>query len=109
MMRLKANKTSLYKLVHYYTALPRMKETQFAKLRSMYCLTWTNAYGLCCKAVLGVFGGKPSLVVTWSDPEGNEVSREDHDLELSDLRDRGMVEEVYNPVFRQRVLNEEGL
>lgn len=105
MMRLKASKTSLYKLVHYYTALPRMKETQFAKLRSMYCLTWTNAYGLCCKAVLGVFGGKPSLVVTWSEPDGNEL----HDLGLSDLRDRGMVEEVYNPVFRQRVLNEEGL
>lgn len=107
MLRLKASKTSLYKLVHYYTALPRMKETQFSKFRSMYCLTWTNDYGLCCKAVLGVFGGKPSLVVTWSEPEGNEVSREDHDLELSDLRDRGMVEKVYTPVLRRYVLDEE--
>ena len=90
MLRLKANKTSLYKLVNYYVSLPRMRQTQFTKAyRSPdYWLTWTDGWGRCGKAFLSACGGKPLLSITKSELWGEEVSREVHTLELADLRER---------------------
>ena len=94
MLRLKATKTSLYKLVRYYEPLPPMGRTQYIKAYRdpSYWLEWMDASGLWCKAFCSTCGGKPLLAITKRDG-GEEVSRVVHDLDLSDLRERGMVEE----------------
>lgn len=97
MLRLKAAKTSLYKLVHYYEPLPPMGRTQFTKASRDpdYWLEWTDACGISCKAFLSCCGGKALLAITKRDG-GAEVSCVVHGLELSDLLERGMVE-VFTP------------
>lgn len=94
MLRLKATKTSLYKLVHYYEPLPPMGRTQFTKAfrEPDYWLEWTDACGLFCKAFLSCCGGKALLSIAKRDG-GKAVSCVVHGLELSDLLERGMAEE----------------
>lgn len=95
MLRLKANKTSLYKLVHDYEPVPPMRRTQFTKAfrDPDYWLEWADACGLWCKAFFSTCGGKPLLSITKRDG-GEEVSRVVHGLTLSDLLERGMVEKI---------------
>lgn len=94
MLRLKANKTSLYKLVHYYEPMPKMRKTTFTKAPRTpdYWMEWMDACGLWCKAFLSVCAGKPLLSITKYDCD-EEVSRKVHDLSIADLRERDMVEE----------------
>lgn len=97
MLRLKATKTSLYKLVHFYEPLPPMRRTQYIKSSRdpSYWLEWMDACGLWCKAFCSTCDGKALLAITKLDG-GEEVSRVVHGLELSDLLERGMVE-VFTP------------
>ena len=107
MLRLKATKTSLYTLVHFYEPLPPMRRTQFTKApRSPdYWLAWTDSCGLCCKAFLSTCAGEPLLSITRCELWGTEVSRVVHELALSDLQERGMVEEFARPMGRRCCLD----
>lgn len=88
-MRLKANKTSLYKLVAEHQPLPSMKKTQFCKApRSRsYFLHWYNdAIDEYCKAFFSVCGGIPSLGLT--------IGSEWHvvNFTIQELQGRGMID-----------------
>jgi hypothetical protein len=66
-MRLKANKTSLYKLVGLYQPLPKMKDTRFSKIprERSYILSWFNSVlGENCRANFSVAAGRPFLGLT---------------------------------------------
>ena len=83
-MKLKATKTSLYKLVSEYVPLQKMKETTFYKLscRRTYFLDW-NPEG---HAIFYVCSGRPLLAIRT--PEGWAY----HKLNLQHLITRGMTE-----------------
>lgn len=95
MLRLKTNKTKLYKLVREYDLLPPMSRTTFTKThgRPEYWMRWSNDFGLRCDAFLAAVGGKPKLVITKTEPGGPEVSRVVYTMDIKDLMGRGMVEE----------------
>ena len=84
--RLKATKTSLYKLVAEYADLPPMKQTDFRKaLRCRsYWLHWGD-----CTAYLSASCGCVILTISG---ENRTVYRQT----LAVLRARGMIEEVSN-------------
>lgn len=105
MLRLKANKTSLYKLVRSYESLPPMRRACFTKTprAPTFWLTWTDDCGLCGEAFLSACGGKPLLSITRREFCGEDVSRDVHTLDLSDLRERGMVEVFITPAERRRL------
>lgn len=89
-MRLKATKTSLYKLVSEYQPLPCMKKTEFCKVRGSrsYFLNWHNdVLGEDCYAHFSVYGGIPSL--------GLHIGVEWHvvDFTVQELRERGMIDD----------------
>lgn len=111
MLRLKANKTSLYKLVRFYEPMPLMRRVQFIEARAPrrpdHCLVWTDGHGRSCKASLGPHGGKPLLTITRMEPDGEEASRNTRVLELSDLLERGMVEEYHARMARAYCLHED--
>lgn len=96
-MRLKANKTSLYKLTAEYIALPGMRQVNFQKATRHpdYWLKWhqenTDGY---CDAFLLSSAGCPLLVITERDIFGNRISRTVHRMTVEDLRERDMIEEV---------------
>ena len=105
MFRLKATKTSLYKLVHDYEPLPPMRRTRFTKaFRSPdYRLEWADAAGLWCRALLSDCGGSALLAVTRKEFCGPERSRVVYGLGLPELRRRGMVEEFATAAERRRL------
>lgn len=94
MLRLKANKTSLYKLVSEYETLPPMRRTRFTKAfrEPDYWLEWMGSDGLWHKVFLSACGGKALMSITRKEFCGPEVSRVVYGLEVADLRARGMVE-----------------
>lgn len=104
MLRLKANKTSLYKLVSDYKKLPPMRRVTFTKAPRQpdYWLERTDADGLRCKAYLAGGAGRSLLAITRKEVGGPEVSRVVYSLELEGLRERGMVEEFTTAAERRR-------
>jgi len=94
MLRLKANKTSLYKLVSRFTQLPTLRLTWFSKVprTPSFFLEWSGGY----RAYLTTIMGVPKLSITVYDVDGREMSRAVHNLTVTDLRFLGMVEE-YTP------------
>lgn len=104
MLRLKANKTSLYRLVRNYDpAVGGFRNVEFHKIPRQpdYFLDWGGG-GLRCHAFFATCMGKPLLSITKSDFDGNTVSRATHTLDLEDLRQRGMVEEFTTAAERRR-------
>ena len=95
MLRLKANKTSLYNLVATYKPLPGMRRVDFQKAngRPDYWLEWTTDDGH-TKAFLSSSLGHPILTITTHD--------EAHRLSVEGLRERGMVEEATTAMERRR-------
>lgn len=103
MLRLKANKTSLYNLVATYKPLPGMRRVDFQKAngRPDYWLEWTTDDGH-TKAFLSYSLGHPILTITTHDAAGGQLYHEAHRLSVEGLRERGMVEEVTTAMERRR-------
>lgn len=101
MLRLKANKTSLYNLVATYKPLPGMRRVDFQKAngRPDYWLEWTTDDGH-TKAFLSSSMGHPILTITTHDAAGGQLYHEAHRLSVESLRERGMVEEVTTAMER---------
>ena len=105
MLRLKANKTSLYKLVSDYEGgLPPMRRTRFAKAdrRPDYSLEWTDTDGRRCQAFFCVSAGRALLTIERKRPFEPERSRVVHGLAIGDLQARGMVEEFVTAEERRQ-------
>lgn len=105
MQRLKATKTSLYKLVSEYEVLPLMKRTVFTKApwQADYWLEWRTRDGLWCKAYLASGLGNALLSIEKKETGGQQVSRTVHGLSCAELRARGMVEEFTTMEERRRM------
>ena len=93
-LRLKATKTSLYKLVGSYEALPIMKRTYFTKYRRSYWLRWSDD-DADYKAYLSFCAGKPMLAIERRsyDADG-PPSCKVHVVPVDSLRALGMIEEA---------------
>ena len=76
MLRLKANKTSLYRLVGQYAKLPKMYKTEFKKAPRQpdYWLKWFDGEFFCSAFFTGCVGG-PLLSIKKKARDGTEVSR----------------------------------
>ena len=107
MLRLKANKTSLYNLVATYKPLPGMRRVDFQKAngRPDYWLEWTAGDGP-TQAVSTFSMGCPILTITTHDAAGGQLYHEAHRLSVEGLRERGMVEEVTTAMERRRATHE---
>lgn len=94
MLRLKANKTSLYRLVGQYAKLPKMNKTEFIKAprHPDYWLKWFD--GEFYEAFLVACAGSPLLSVERQDSDGHTITREVYGLNIGDLRQRGMIEDT---------------
>lgn len=108
MLRLTANKTKLYTLVQRYVDnLPPMRSgTQFTKYprKPDYALDWITTKWDTAHAFFSTCMGRPLLSIEIKDGEtGQTVSREVHNLDLQDLRERGMVEEFVTAAERRRL------
>ncbi len=95
MLRLKANKTSLYKLVSEFENLPPMRKTEFRKAyRSPdYWLKWSDSSDFWCEAFLSTCCGECLLAIKKREIDGPKNSRIVHKLEVKSIIDRGMTEE----------------
>lgn len=101
MLRLKANKTALYKLVaDYVDNLPPMRSgTEFIKCPRTPDYAWNTAH-----AFFSTCMGRPLLSIEIRDGEtGKTASRTTYSLTIRDLRERGMVEEFTTAAERRRV------
>ena len=103
MFRLKANKTSLYKLVGEYENLPPMRQVTITKAYRVpgWWMKWTDADGLLCVAFFDTCMGKPLLSIEKKELCGPQVSRMVHALDTKDLLERGMVEEFTTAAERR--------
>lgn len=108
MFRLKANKTSLYKLVSAYEELPPMRRVELKKAPGTpdWWLKWTDADDLLCVAFFSTCMGKPLLSIDKKEFCGPQVSRMVHDLDTRDLLERGMVEEFTTAAERRAAYGE---
>lgn len=107
MLRLKANKTSLYKLVAKYEKLPAMVRTEFIKAprNPDYFLRWTEQHEnvfLRCEAFLAACLGKAKLTIEKKYPDDWRESRVTYGLELESLLERGMVEKFTTAAERRQ-------
>jgi hypothetical protein len=104
MLRLKANKTSLYKLVAEYTDLPGFRRVDFIKAPGTrdYWLEWATGDGY-AKAFLSTIMGRPLLSITVRDVDGHQVSYDVHRQSVEALRERGMIEEFTTAAERRRL------
>ena len=108
MLRLKATKTSLYKLVaEFVPNLPPMRRgTEFIKYPRTpdYALNWITPEWDTAHAFFSTCMGRPLLAIEIKDGEtGKTVSRVTHALILQDLRERGMVEKFTTAAERRRI------
>lgn len=108
MLRLKATKTSLYKLVaEFVPNLPPMRSgTSFTKYPRTpdYALDWiTQEWDTGTCLFLHLHGAARSCPEIRSGETGKTVNRTTHALNLRDLRERGMVEEFITAAERRRV------
>lgn len=100
MLRIKATKTSLYRLVQQKTAktlwvkLPPMRKVRFWKaLRQPdYFLDWYGE-GYSYRAFLAAVGGSPLLTIERYG-EGEQDNRQVIRLTLEELREQGMIEYI---------------
>jgi len=92
-VKLKATKTSLYKLVSLYAALPGMKKTDFTKYRRTFWLRWYDDYAT-YEACFTVCAGRPILTIERRKLDGDAPpTRTVYTITVDDLRSRGMTEE----------------
>jgi len=93
-MRIKTNKTQLYKLVSEYTALPQPKGAQFYKVRghASYFLEWLDGHGNKGRASLSASMGSPLLTIESGDVGEPYTDWKAHRLTTETLQERGMVE-----------------
>lgn len=108
MLRLKANKTALYKLVaDYVDNLPPMRSgIEFIKYPRTpdYALNWITPERNTVHAFFSTCMGRPLLAIEIRDGEtGKTVRRTTHTLTIQDLRERGMVEEFVMAAERRRI------
>ena len=108
MLRLKANKTALYKLVaDYVDNLPPMRSgTEFIKYPRTpdYALNWIIPEWNTAHAFFSTCMGRPLLSIEIRDGEtGKTAGRTTYALTLRDLRERGMVEEFVTAAERRRI------
>ena len=108
MLRLTANKTKLYTLVQKYVDnLPPMRSgTEFTKYPRTpdYALDWITPEWDTAHAFFSTCMGYPLLSIEIKDGEtGKTVSRKVYNLDLQDLRDRGMVERFVTAEERRRL------
>ena len=108
MLRLTANKTKLYTLVQKYVDnFPPMRSgTRFIKYPRTpdYALEWITPKWDKAHAFFSTCMGRPLLSIEIKDGEtGKTVSREVYNLDLQDLRDRGMVERFVTAAERRRL------
>lgn len=110
MLRLRATKTSAYKLVSDYEKLPPMRRVRFTKAPRQpdYWLEWQDSGGLWCKAYLAAGLGRAVLSITRKEFCGPEVSRMVYGLSLKDLGARGMTEEYVTAAERRRAKGKTG-
>ena len=103
MLRLKANKTSLYKLVGEYEDLPPMRQVTITKAYRVpgWWLRWTDAAGLLCVAFFDTCMGQALLSIEKKEFCGPQVSRVVHDLDAKGLLERGMVEKFTTAAERR--------
>ena len=104
--RLKATKTSLYGLVaKYVDDLPPMRSgTEFLKYprTTDYVLDWVTPKGDYAHAFFSTCMGRPLLSIRIKDGDTQEtVSRKVYQLDIQDLRSRGMVE-IFHPVSERK-------
>lgn len=107
MLRLKATKTSLYKLVAEYTTLPGIRRVEFVKAyrEPDFWLKWRtegDQVGDYAEAFLAACLGKPQLSITVRDFDGHEVSRVVHTLTVEQLRERNLLENFTTAAERRR-------
>ena len=105
---LAANKTKLYTLVAGYVEnLPPMRGgTIFVKYPRTpdYALDWITPEWNKAHAFFSTCMGRPLLSIEIRDGEtGKTVSRNVYNLDLQDLRERGMVEEFTTAAERRRI------
>jgi len=100
--RLKATKTSLYKLIANYETLPIMKKTTFKKAyRSpSFWLEWYHGDHW-CKAFFAACMGSALLAVEKREDCGDGRSREVHRPAVAELRKLGMIEDHPPKRYRQ--------
>lgn len=93
MLRLKATKTSLYKLVAKCAKLPGMRWVEFTKVprRPDYFLKWHQEDGFAA-AFFAVGWKGPFLSVEVHDIDGHQLFSTVYHLTVENLRERGMVE-----------------
>lgn len=94
-LKLKATKTSLYKLVGEFEILPIMRKTEFIKAPRTrdWWLKWASGDDF-YKAFFAVFGHSAALVISRKDwLSGKETLRQFFPLPVDKLRERGMIEE----------------
>lgn len=107
MLRLKANKTSLYKLVAgYVDDLPPLRTgTEFTKYPRTpgYALEWITKDWKRARALFSTSMGRPLLSIEIRDDDGNTISRVVHKIAPADLQDRGMAEEFTTAAERRRL------
>ena len=108
MLRLKATKTSLYKLVaEFVPNLPPIRSgTSFTKYPRTpdYALDWITQEWDTAHAFFSTCMGRPLLSIEIRSGEtGKTVSRNVYNLDLQDLRERGMVEEFTTAAERRRI------
>lgn len=86
-MRIKANKTSLYKLVAEYMPLPGMKHTEFFKMprKAFFTLDW-YVEGEKHRALLSEFIGFPTLYIE------SKTDWHFHKPTIQELDERGMID-----------------
>ena len=103
MFRLKANKTSLYKLVGEFEDLPPMRRVTITKAYRTpdWWLKWTDADGLLCVAFFSTCMGKALLSIDKKEFCGPQVSHVVHELDAKDLLERGMVEKFTTAAERR--------
>ena len=97
MLRIKAVKTSLYKLTTEFMAAPRMRNVQFSKIAGArsYRLKWyDDENGLFFTSILQVCAGRPIIQITGKNWDGQEEFYEAYPLTVEDLMERGMIEKV---------------
>ena len=108
MLRLKANKTALYKLVaDYVDNLPPMRSgTEFIKYSRTpdYALNWITPEWNTANAFFSTCMGHSLLSIEIRDGEtGKTASRTTYSLTLRDLWERGMVKEFVTAAERRRI------
>ena len=108
MLRLKATKTSLYKLVaEFVPNLPPMRRgTEFIKYPRTpdYALNWITPEWDTAHAFFSTCMGRPLLKIDIDEKEtGRLVWGAYKYIDLQDLRERGMVEEYVTAAERRRI------